>query len=111
MDESSLGNISNEAPTLPICRVFRLTNIESLENVSCLMMSDTGLYLNWITGTLVGDGDEEEEEFGATEEDALVDKWNFYFVLFSEYRNILGSVNGAGNVIVVPNIGIGTLLF
>ena len=80
MDESSLGNISNEAPTLPIYRVFRLTNIESLENDSCLMMSDTGLYLNWITGTLVGDGDE-EEEFGATEEDdTLVGKWNFYFV-------------------------------
>ena len=80
MDESSLGNISNEAPTLSICRVFRLSNIESLEEVSCLMMSDTGLYLNWIPGTLVGDGDE-EEEFGATEEDdTLVGKWNFYFV-------------------------------
>ena len=31
------------------------------------MMSDTGLYLNWIPGTLVPDGDE-EEEFEATEE-------------------------------------------
>ena len=80
MDESSLGNISNEAPTLSICRVFRLTNVESLDDVSCLMMSDTGLYLNWIPGTLVGDGDE-EEEFGSTEEDdAPVGKWNFYFV-------------------------------
>ena len=80
MDESSLGNISNEAPTLSICGVFRLTNVESLDDVSCLMMSDTGLYLNWIPGTLVGDGDE-EEEFGATEEDdTLVGKWNFYFV-------------------------------
>ena len=80
MDESSLGNILNEAPTLSICGVFRLTNVESLDDVSCLMMSDTGLYLNWIPGTLVGDGDE-EEEFGATEEDdTLVGKWNFYFV-------------------------------
>ena len=46
------------------------------------MMWDTGLYLNWIPGTLVPDGDE-EEEFEATEEDTLVvGKWNFYFVQF-----------------------------
>ena len=45
-------------------------------------MSDTGLYLNWIPGTLVPDGDE-EEEFEAMEEDTLVvGKWNFYFVQF-----------------------------
>ena len=82
-----MGNISNEAPTLSICRVFRLTNVESLDDVSCLMMSDTGLYLNWIPGTLVGDGDEEEEEFGATEEDdTLVGKWNFLFRLI--FQNI-----------------------
>ena len=67
MDESSLGSISNEAPMLSICRVFRLTSFESLEEDNCLIMSDTGLYLNWIPGTLVPDGDE-EEEFEATEE-------------------------------------------
>ena len=78
------GSISNEALTLSICRVFRLTSFESLEEDNCLIMSDTGLYLNWIPGTLVPDGDE-EEEFEATEdsEDTLVvGKWNFYFVQF-----------------------------
>ena len=67
MDESCWGNISNEDPTLSICRVFRLTSFESLEKDNCLIMSDTGLYINWISGTLVPDGDE-EEEFEATEE-------------------------------------------
>ena len=64
-----------------MCRVFRLTSFESLEEDNCLIMSDTGLYLNWISGTLVPDGDE-EEEFEAMEEDTLVGKWNFYFVQY-----------------------------
>jgi len=71
VDESSLGNISNEAPILTVCRVFQLTNLVSLDEVSCLMISDTGLYLNWIPDTL--NADEDEEEFEPTsEDDALV---------------------------------------
>ena len=57
-----MGNISNEAPVLSISRVLRLTSIDSLEEVSCLMMSDTGLYLNWIPNTLNSDDDEDEFE-------------------------------------------------
>jgi hypothetical protein len=73
-----LGNIANEAPNLTVCRVFRLTSQESLDEVSCLMMSDTGLYLNWIRSTLIADGnddEEEEDEFESTlEDDTIVGK-------------------------------------
>ena len=87
MDESSLENISNEAPTLSICRVFRLTSVESLDEVSCLMMSDTGLYLNWIPSTVIAHEDEEDEEIESTvEDDVLIGKWIYIFfkeLLFS----------------------------
>jgi hypothetical protein len=86
VDESSLGNISNEAPILSFCRVFRLRSHEALEEVSCLMMSDTGLYLNWIHSTLIADGDDEDEEeeddeeFEVTsEDDTVVGKWGYLF--------------------------------
>jgi len=86
VDKSSLGNILNEAPTLSICRVFRLTSEESLDEVSCLMMSDTGLYLNWIPSTLIEDGGgDDEEEFEPTVDDD-------------------GFVNG-DNMVAVPNNG------
>ena len=78
MDESSLGNISDEAPILTVCRVFRLTNQKSLDEVSCLMMSDTGLYLNWIPNTLIADKDEEEFE-PTSADDPLVGKWEYVF--------------------------------
>jgi len=84
VDESSLGNISNEAPILTVCRVFRLTSQESLDEVSCLMMSDTGLYLNWIPNTLIAE--EDEEEFEPMLEDDTIE----------------GFVNG--NMVSLPNI-------
>ena len=42
-----------------MCRVFQLTDELSLDAVSCLMISDTGLYLNWNPSTLgANEGDE-----------------------------------------------------
>jgi hypothetical protein len=79
VDESSLGNISNEAPILTVCRVFRLMSQESLDQVSCLMMSDAGLYLNWIRSTLIAD---EDEEFETTLDDTLVGKWGYLFMAY-----------------------------
>ena len=60
---------------MSVCRVFRLRSIESLEEVSCLMMSDTGLYLNWIPNTL--NADEGEEYEPTLEDDTLVGKWAY----------------------------------
>ena len=88
MDESSLGNISNEAPTLSICRVFRLTSVESLEQVSCLMMSDTGLYLNWIPSTLDiadEDGDVDQEFEPTVEDDTLIGKWKYIYLFYGVF--------------------------
>ena len=42
------------------------------------MMSDTGLYLNWIPNTLIADEDEEEFE-PTSEDDPLVGKWGYVF--------------------------------
>jgi hypothetical protein len=51
---------------------------ESLDEVSCLMMSDTRLYVNWIHSTLIADrndDEEEEEDFESTlEDDTIVGK-------------------------------------
>ena len=57
--------------------MFQLTSIESLEEVSCLMMSDTGLYLNWMPDTLISD--EDGDEFGPTlgDDDTLVGQWGY----------------------------------
>ena len=42
------------------------------------MMSDTGLYLNWIPNTLIAD--EGEEEFEVTlEDDTVVGKWGYLY--------------------------------
>jgi hypothetical protein len=61
---------------LTVCRVFRLTNQESLDEVSCLMMLDTRLYLNWIPNTLIAD---EDKEFELTsEDDTLAGRWGYY---------------------------------
>jgi hypothetical protein len=79
VDESSLGNISNEAPILTVCRIFRLSNQESLDEVSCLMMSDTGLYLNWIPNTLIPDEDKEDFE-PTSEDDTLIGNWGYYIL-------------------------------
>ena len=79
MDESSLGSISNEAPTLSICRVFRLTSFESLEEDNCLIMSDTGLYLlaHWFQMEM------RKKSLKRRRRDTLVvGMWNFYFVQF-----------------------------
>jgi len=65
-------------PVLSVFRVFRLTSIESLEEVSCLMMSDTGLYLNWIPNTLIAEEYNEEVE-PTIEDDTLVGKWEYFF--------------------------------
>ena len=63
---------------MTVRRVFRLTSQESLDEVSCLMMSDTGLYLNRIRSTLIADGnddEEEEDEFESTlDDDTIVGK-------------------------------------
>jgi len=48
------------------------------------MMSDTGLYLNWIPNTLIAD---EDEEFEPTSEDNTL---------------VVGFVNG--NMVALPNI-------
>ena len=62
LDESTLANISTEAPTLTMCRVFQLKDELSLDAVSCLMISDTGLYLNWNASTLSANEDDENLE-------------------------------------------------
>jgi len=67
VDESSLANISTKAPILTVSRVFRLTDQSSLYNVSCLMLSDTGLYLNWNPNAMIPD--EYEENFEPRSED------------------------------------------
>ena len=63
---------------MSVCRVFRLTSVESLEEVSCLMMSDTGLYLNWMPNTLIADVDEQEVE-PTMEDDTLLGGWDTFF--------------------------------
>jgi hypothetical protein len=50
-----LGNILTEVPNLSVSRVFRLTDEASLDEVSCLMMSDTGLYVTWNPNTVIAD--------------------------------------------------------
>ena len=60
VDESNLSNISNKAPALTVCRVFQFANHTSLSAVSCLVLSDTGLYLNWDPKKLLVDEDEDE---------------------------------------------------
>ncbi|KAF8799147.1 hypothetical protein BYT27DRAFT_7176632 [Phlegmacium glaucopus] len=47
VDESTLGNISNEAPALTLCRLFQFRNNTTLNAIRCLMISDTRLYFNW----------------------------------------------------------------
>ena len=47
------------------------------------MMSDTGLYLNWIPNTLIADEDEDEDDSEPTLEDDMlvVGKWGYLFFL------------------------------
>ena len=42
------------------------------------MMSDTGLYLNWMPNTLIADVDEEEVE-PTMEDDTLLGGWDTFF--------------------------------
>ena len=72
VDESSLRNIKTEVPILTISRVLKLTNEALLDEVSCLMLSDTGLYLNWNPNALIADDNEEFEPL--SEGDGLVGK-------------------------------------
>ena len=81
MDESSLANISTEAPILTVSRVFQLTDQTSLYDVSCLMLSDTGLYLNWNPNAMIPD--EYEENFEPRSED--VGKWNLFEFILSSF--------------------------
>ena len=47
------------------------------------MMSDTGLYVNWIPNTLIAD--EDEEGFEPTlEDDTLVGKWGAFITFISQ---------------------------
>jgi hypothetical protein len=60
VDESTVGNILNKAPSLTVCRVCELMAAGSLNTVSSLMLSDTGLYLNYDPTSLA---EEDEEPF------------------------------------------------
>jgi hypothetical protein len=48
--------------TVEIVRIPSLSNRSCLENISCLQMTDTGLYLNWDPTTLTDHYDDEEEQ-------------------------------------------------
>ncbi|KAF8797521.1 hypothetical protein BYT27DRAFT_7344147 [Phlegmacium glaucopus] len=80
VDESTLGNISNEAPTLTVCRLCQLRNEATLDAISCLMISDTGLYLNWNPTAM------EDEKFVPWSED------DFQEIPPSEFQESLSSV-------------------
>jgi len=54
-----------------------MTNEETLDAVSCLMMSDTGLYLNWSPTKLMADEDEESSDSEPWSEDDHVGRLNF----------------------------------
>ena len=72
---------------MTVSSVYRLTNEDSLDEVSCLMMSDTGLYLNWIFNTLIADEDEELFEL-----DNSLGNWGHLFLghlSIAEYCNML----------------------
>ena len=62
VDESDLGNISDKAPALTVCRVFQFASQTSLSAVNCLILSDTGLYLNWDPKKLLVDEEDEDED-------------------------------------------------
>ncbi|KAF8148668.1 hypothetical protein B0H34DRAFT_736501 [Crassisporium funariophilum] len=47
VDMATLTDMSNAAPTVTICRIPHFLHPSWLSSVTCLMMSDTGLYLNW----------------------------------------------------------------
>jgi hypothetical protein len=51
-------------------------NWTSLDDVSCLMMSDTGLYLNWNPNTLTPDDEDSFEPW--LEGDAILGKWDLF---------------------------------
>lgn len=44
------------------------------------MMSDTGLYINWIPNTLNSDDEDEEEVEPTLENDTPVGKWGLSFI-------------------------------
>ena len=68
VDESAVDNIS----TLTVCRVFQLADDASLDAVTCLLMSDTGLALNWNPSAI----EEQDENEGS--EDDYRGRYNFF---------------------------------
>ena len=62
--ENEQGQRENEIthPRVEIMRIPTLANRSCLDRVSCLQMTDTGLFLNWDPYMLSDDGDEDDED-------------------------------------------------
>ena len=65
---------------MTICCVFQLTDVESLNEVSSRMMSDTGLYLHRTSNMLNADEDEEGFQPALEDDDILVGEWGHLFI-------------------------------